>query len=220
MGGKELDTRAITIDDWFLRIREPDDGGPHPVVLLLHGWTGDENSMWVFASRLPAHYLLIAPRGLHESPIGGYSWYPIRDKSWPTMDDFRPAVSALIDLIDNWPVATAPAADFNNLRLAGFSQGAALAYAFTLLHPQRVRAVAGLAGFLPEGASLSVHGNPLQGMPVFVSHGTRDKLVPIGRAREAVQFLQEVGAEVTYCESDAGHKLSTDCFRGMEVFFR
>lgn len=214
-----LDTQTIQIDDWVLRIREPDGEGPHPVVLLLHGWTGDENSMWIFASRLPEQYLLIAPRALHPALIGGYSWYPMKDKSWPTLDDFRPAVRALTELIEDWPAYASPAADFSNLRLAGFSQGAALSYAFALIHPERVRALAGLAGFLPEGASVAVYGNPLQGMPAYVSHGTQDKLVPIERARQAVQFLGKVGAEVTYCESDAGHKLSVDCFRGMEAFF-
>jgi len=33
--------------------------------------------------------------------------------------------------------------------------------------------LAGLAGFLPEGASVSVYGNPLLGIPVYVSHGTQ-----------------------------------------------
>ncbi|MBL7161337.1 MAG: hypothetical protein ISS57_01940 [Anaerolineales bacterium] len=140
----EFETRTIMIDDWVLRIRESEGDGPHPVTLLLHGWTGDENSMWIFASRLPENYLLIAPRGLHEAPIGGYSWHPIKDKSRPTIDD--------------WSIT--PRADFSDLRLAGFSQGAALAYAYALLHPERVRALAGLAGFLPEGASVSVWGYP------------------------------------------------------------
>ncbi len=216
----ELETRTIEINDWVLRVREPEGDGPHPVVLLIHGWTGDENSMWIFASRLPEHYLLIAPRGLHEAPIGVYSWYPMIDQSWPTMDQFTPAVHSLIELIDGWPPSSTSAADYSNLRLAGFSQGAAMAYAFALLHPERIRALAGLAGFLPEGASLAVHGDVLEGMPVYVSHGTQDEHVPIERARKAVRFLGQVGAEVTYCESDAGHKLSADCFRGMEVFFK
>jgi len=81
----EFETRTIMIDDWVLRIRESEGDGPHPVTLLLHGWTGDENFMWIFARKLPENYLLIAPRTLHPTPIGGYSWYPIKDKSWPML---------------------------------------------------------------------------------------------------------------------------------------
>jgi hypothetical protein len=41
-------------------MREPEDTGPHPVMALIHGWTGDE-FMWIFANRLPKDQLLIAP---------------------------------------------------------------------------------------------------------------------------------------------------------------
>jgi phospholipase/carboxylesterase len=126
-------------------------------------------------------------------------------------------VDALLDLIDLWP--DVPAADFSRIRMAGFSQGAALAYTFALLHPGRLLSLAGLAGFLPDGASVHVQDRPLEGLPVYVSHGINDQLVPVARARQGVQLLKQAGARVTYCESDAGHKLSAGCFNGMEVFF-
>ncbi len=210
---------SIEIEDWVIRYRLPPGRGPHPVIWLFHGWTGDEDSMWIFAARLPENYLLLAPRGLHPTPLGGFSWHPLKEgKSWPEVDDFRPAVEKIIALIDHWPAF--PAADFSQMRLAGFSQGGALAYAFTLLHPKRVASLAGLASFLPEGAATHLEGHPLHGLPVYISHGTQDKLVPIERARQAVQLLDQAGAKVWYCESDVGHKLSADCFRGMEVFFQ
>ncbi len=214
-----LETKTIQIEDWVVRLRVPEGAGPFPVILLLHGWTGDENSMWIFAGGLPDNYLLIAPRALSESPIGGYSWYPMQEgKKWPVVEDFMTAVQGLLQLMEDWAVPEAPA-DFTNLRLAGFSQGAALTYAFGLVHPERVTALAGLAGFLPEGSSTITSGEPLRGKPVYISHGTQDKIVPVEKARQAVRLFDQIGAEVTYCESDSGHKLSADCFRGMKVFF-
>ena len=88
------DTKTVSIDDWTLRTRTPQGSGPFPLFLLLHGWTGDENSMWIFASRLPQGCMMIAPRGPHAAPNGGYAWYPHR-QSWPEMEDFRPAVDRL-----------------------------------------------------------------------------------------------------------------------------
>jgi len=55
-----LDT--IQIEDWVIRRRIPAGAGPFPLFVLLHGWTGDENAMWIFASRLPAGAMLLAPR--------------------------------------------------------------------------------------------------------------------------------------------------------------
>lgn len=213
------EVKSLEIEDWVIRYRSPDGIGPHPVVWLFHGWTGDENSMWIFASRLPNKYLLLAPRGLYSTPLGGYSWHTMTEgKTWPQVEDFLPAVNQVIDLMDNWSAA-APAADFSKFRLAGFSQGGALAYSFAMFHPDRVLALAGLASFLPEGAIKYLQGNKFKEMPVFVSHGKKDKLVPIAKARQSVQLLDQAGAQVTYCESDMGHKLSADCFKGMGVFF-
>ncbi|MBN1668874.1 MAG: hypothetical protein JW862_17410, partial [Anaerolineales bacterium] len=147
------DLQTFETRQWVIRYRQPKGPGPYPVVWLLHGWTGDEDSMWIFAAKLPEHFLLLAPRGLHSTPMGGYSWHPIQStKAWPWVADFQPAVQALLDLMTGWP-DDAPRADFSSLRLAGFSQGGAFAYTFAMLHPQRVRALAGLATFLPDGAT-------------------------------------------------------------------
>jgi len=211
---------SIQIDDWIIRYKSPDEPGPHPVIWLLHGWTGDEDSMWVFASRLPKHYLLLAPRGMYSTPMGGYSWHTMSStKIWPKVDNFFPAIEKLNNLMANWP-AIAPAADFSRFRLAGFSQGGALAYSYALLNSPRIIALAGLASFLPDGAAVYLKDNRLQGLPIYISHGIRDQMVPIARARQAVQLLDRAGAQVSYCESDVGHKLSADCFKGMEVFFQ
>ncbi len=51
----------LELDHWIIRVREPESTGSYPVILLLHGWTGDENAMWVFANRLPRNSLLISP---------------------------------------------------------------------------------------------------------------------------------------------------------------
>jgi phospholipase/carboxylesterase len=211
--------QILETGDWIIRYRLPDGVGPHPVIWLLHGWTGDEDSMWIFASRLPEHYLLLAPRGLYSAPIGGYSWYPMSSgKAWPQVADFHPAIEKLCWLMDQWP-ETAPPADFSRFRIAGFSQGGALAYSFAMLHPKHIISLAGLASFLPDGAEEYLHKSHLNEVPVFISHGTKDHLIPVERARQAVKQLQQAGAQVHYCESDKGHKLSADCFRGMETFF-
>ena len=200
--------------EWVYRTSKPDAAGPHPVILLLHGWTGNENSMWVFTPRLPAKCLFIAPRGLYPAARGGYSWH-IQLNTWPRMEHFQPAVDALMDLLT---AKLFPEGDFSELQLVGFSQGAALAYTFTLLHPERVASLSALSGFLPEGATTVPSTTHVNGLPVFITHGTKDGLVPVERARQAAEAMDRVGAKVTYCEHDVGHKLSVNCFRGLETF--
>ena len=212
----ENNLQAIQVGEFVLRQRVPQGEGPHPVLLLLHGLTGDENVMWVFTNRLDERYLILAPRGLHPAPSGGYSWHPNSKEGFATIADLQPAVNALVELLrsENFPQA-----DFSRLRAIGFSQGAALTYALGLLHPHLLGAFAGLSGFLPEGAEAVIDSRPLEGKTAFVAHGTQDETVPVEHARRAVGLLEEAGAQVTYCEEDVGHKLSAPCFRGMESFF-
>lgn len=207
--------RTIEIDGWTVKVQTPAGSLSHPVLLLLHGWTGDENAMWVFESRLPQDSMLIAPRGLYTTPLGGYGWHPYRANSWPWVDDFNPAIEALRAILNGEHF---PEADFARLGILGFSQGAALAFALALLHPAEVCSLAGLSGFLPEGAQALARNRPLIDKRIFMAHGTQDELVPVERARQAVKTLEEAGAQVTYCEDDVGHKLSATCLDGLERF--
>jgi len=210
------ETQLIHLDGWPMRLRLPATPSPHPLILMLHGWTGDENAMWIFAARLPAEALLVAPRGLYPSALGGYGWHPEVAGAWSSVSDFRPAAQKINEILipENFP-----SADFSSLRLVGFSQGAALAFVYALLYPAQVKSLAGLSGFLPDGAGSLVEGQPLRDRPIFMAHGTRDELVPVERARRAADLLRQAGAQVHYCEDDVGHKLSLDCFRALQTFF-
>jgi|SRR3990172_1480316 len=209
--------KTIDINGWITRIHAPTTVDPQRMILMLHGWTGDEQVMWVFAERLPADVLLVAPRGPYKTPLGGYGWHVHKQRVWPWVDDFLPAIDGLESLLGEGQIAKF---GLTNVSLIGFSQGAALAYAFAMLRPYRVESVAGLSGFLPEGAEALARNKPLYGKPVFIAHGTQDELVPVSLARSAVEVLESAGAQVTYCEDDVGHKLSANCFNGLEEFFR
>jgi len=219
----EVKIENRTIGDWVLRVRIPPGPGPHPVIAMIHGLSGNEDVMWVFSSRLPENALLIAPRALHPAPGGGYSWHPKIGRKWPDLKDLEPAMNALLELLSP---ANFPEGDFSQIDLVGFSQGAALCYALTIGHPEKVRRLAVLAGFLPEGADEAVlRGSetgrrPLEGKPVFITHGTRDERIPVEKARRAAELFDEAGAKVTYCEDDVGHKLSANCFRALQSFFQ
>jgi phospholipase/carboxylesterase len=193
--------------------------------LLIHGWTGNENVMWIFTYRLSPRYLILAPRGLYPAPEGGYGWEPRLQPSWPKVEDFRPAIDDLLYLLDdlgngdNRSLSNVVRPDFSKLNILGFSQGAALAYTLALLYPERVQRLAGLAGFLPEDAADLVGSRPLLDKPVFIAHGRLDKRVPVERARTSVSLLEEAGANVSYCEGEVGHKLAAPCFKRLEQFF-
>jgi phospholipase/carboxylesterase len=212
-----LNNNKISIDQWPMRVHYPTGNGPFPVILMLHGWTGDENSMWVFTSRIPANALVIAPRALYPAEIGGYSWHPAITNAWPSVSDLQSSVQRIFEAIS---ARNFPEGDFSNFNLIGFSQGTALAYSMTIMYPERIASLVGLSGFMPDGAAAWLSNNRFKGLPVFIAHGTKDHLVPIDKGRTSVELLEKAGALVTYCEDDVGHKLSAKCFHGLEAFYQ
>lgn len=203
------------VSGWSVSQFSPEGNGPHPVLLLIHGWTGDENVMWIFARRLSQKFLMIAPRGLYPSPGGGYGWQKDIQAGFPDYTQLQPSAEHLLEWLNTDHFSTA---DFDRLAAIGFSQGAALVYTAALLQPERFKVLVGLSGFLPSGLEALLASQPLSGKPVFVAHGSLDELVPVDRARQAVELLEQAGARVSYCEEDVGHRLSVSCFRSMELF--
>jgi phospholipase/carboxylesterase len=212
------DTQLISFAGWTLRARASQSA--RRLLVLLHGWTGDENSMWIFARRLSSAYWMIAPRAPHPAEPGGFSWRDMQTDAfgWPSFETLSPAVSGLIRLIDGYSASVG--IDSAQFDLMGFSQGGAMVNLMALLHPDRVRKVAVLAGFVPPGAEGLVAQKPLTGKNIFVAHGTQDQMIPLDRARASLALLEQAGAQVTYYEDEVGHKLGANGLRALEEYFR
>lgn len=209
-------SNIVEYGDWVIRQRLPGNFATARLMLLLHGWTGDENSMWIFAPRIPENYMILAPRGTTSTPLGGFGWENTGVASWPRADDFQTAIQDLFNLVDS---INYPGVSVDQIDIMGFSQGAALAYTMMLKYPTRIGRLAGLSGFLPDGLGDEIMDHNLSGKKIFVSHGTRDDIVSLEKARNAVRDLKLAGADVIYCEEDVGHKLSAGCFRAMDDYF-
>lgn len=218
------ETTRFEQNGWTFRYRPPEkNGDPFRLLLLIHGLTGDENVMWIFTRKLPSDYGMLAPRGPVSVGSGGFGWVlpePGEEsqegpRRWPALTEFAPVVESLIEQVDVWLALNRLRVE--SLDLMGFSQGAALAYAIALLHPERVGRVAALAGFLPgvEGPLPAA----LRGISFYIAHGRKDTTVPVEYAHQAVQRLEQAGADLTTCESDVDHRLSAECLHGLNAFF-
>jgi phospholipase/carboxylesterase len=209
-----LDTTLTNFENWTLRVRP---GTGRRILLLLHGWMGDENSMWIFTRHFPAEYWIITPRAPNVAQQGGYSWRaPAPRGSWPTIDLFRPSIAALLEFLEHF--ANANNLDASTVDVAGFSQGGALTFTLGALHPARVQKMGILAGFAPEAAEQILTPGLLNGKNIFLAHGTLDEMVPIAMARRTIQLLEAAGAQVTYSESEVAHKLSAEGLKALENY--
>jgi len=92
--------------------------------------------------------------------------------------------------------------------LGGFSQGAVMSYALGLGRGRATPAgILALSGFMPtvEDFELDLEGR--EGYPVAIGHGTHDPVIGVECGRQARDRLQDVDADVLYCESAMAHSL-------------
>ena len=201
-------------------VRIPPDAGDDnlvPVAVMLHGWGGDEGSMWIFRQAIPPGTAIITPRAPLDLEDDGYAWF-YRDnplhltdpeslvETIEKVDDF------LTQLPQLYPVDPA------RLVLIGFSQGAAVSNSLVMARPELVAGVALLSGMGFQLPELIPQVMSLAGLPVFIAHGTRDEIVPLSAAQEACETYQQLGAEVTYGEYNVGHKMHTQGIKDLRAW--
>jgi len=200
---------------------EPTGDGPHPTILVLHGWGANALDLLGLAPHLGAGgYLVLAPQGPIEVPIGngavGYGWFPITMGAPPDPLAFARASDALERFLAaaqrRYPIAA------EKLVLLGFSQGGVMAYALALRQPKTFAALAALSSWFAPGIPAPAEAGRLAGLSALVQHGTRDELISIDRGRQSVERLRELGADVTYREYEMGHEISAASLRDLVAF--
>jgi phospholipase/carboxylesterase len=185
------------------RVRMPATSTPArlPAVMLLHGWTGDEMAMRIFQQAVPAGAMAISPRGVVTAE-GGFGWV---DRQGGDLS-YAGGVAALREFVRRLPEVYP--VDPARVVMVGFSQGGAIGLSLAITDPERVAAVAVLAGYLPDWARAQITPASLAGRPMFIGHGTLDTTVPLARAAVMREALEAAGADVTYHEYPTGHKVN------------
>ena len=168
---------------------------PAPLALTLHGAGGSARSGITHFLHLAdtAGVVLLAPES--------------RGGTWDVlMGGYGPDVE-FIDRTLEWAFDRL-ALDTRRLSITGFSDGASYALSLGLTNGDLfTRAIAFSPGVM---APATRRGKP----PVFVSHGTRDRVLPIERcSRRIVPQLNCAGYQVRYREFDGPHTVSESIVR-------
>ncbi len=92
---------------------------------------------------------------------------------------------------------------FENIVLAGFSQGGSLALYTGLTYPKRLGGIMALSAFMP----LQQYLKPTQPkqIPIFMAHGEEDLTVPMAWGSATMEQLKERGYQVAWHEYPMPH---------------
>ena len=117
-----------------------------PLLLLLHGYGGDEHGFDAISAALSDHFVTAALRGPRDASLPGvpsFCWFQVDERVLPLPGQPEESVAAVLDWLDD---ITAARGTPSAIGLLGFSQGAALALQLLRTEPERWSAVVALAG--------------------------------------------------------------------------
>jgi phospholipase/carboxylesterase len=181
-------------------------GEPAGALVLFHGRGADEHDLHPLLDLLdPDRRLLgVTPRGPLALPPGGAHWYALQQVGYPDRDTFLATYAEVGGWLDGFLEEQGISHDATVL--GGFSQGAVMAYSFSLgAGRPRPAALIALSGFIPtvEGFELDLTDIP----PVAIGHGTYDPVISVEFGRQARKILEEAGASVLYREYPLPHTI-------------
>ncbi len=178
--------------DAILQLPAKPSTSPLPLLVLLHGAGGSAAGILrrLGTAADDAGVAVLAPDS--------------RDTSWDAIGgDLGPDVVFLNRALER--VFETTSVDPARVSVGGFSDGASYALTLGLINGDLFRRVVAFSpGFV-------VPGDPHGKARFFVSHGTRDEILPIDRcSRRIVPALQKAGYDVTFREFDGGHTIPPD----------
>jgi predicted esterase len=183
--------------DAILQIPKNTSTSPLPLLVMLHGATQSaEDMFWYLGStHEEAGVAVLAPNS--------------RDTTWDAIGwggGFGIDVEYLNRALER--VFETTAVDPARVALGGFSDGATYALSLGLINGDFFKSLIAFSpGFLIEGEP---HGKPR----IFISHGTRDHILPIDRCgRRIAADLKAGGYDVTFREFDGDHEIPADVAR-------
>lgn len=182
---------------------EPKQPATHAIIWL-HGLGADGNDFAPLVPHLtpPVAVRFVFPHAPH-LPVtinGGMrmpAWYDILSMSIDREVDetqLRASATEVHKLIER-EIERGISAE--NIILAGFSQGGAVAYEAALSYAKPLRGLLALSTYLATADSIQLH-DANRKLPILVQHGSQDPVVPEALGRQAYTWLQQHNYKVSY----------------------
>ena len=209
-------SEVATPHSWPLRTFLPrgyEPNYPYPLLVFLHGQGSTEEEILRLAPRLSRrNYVCIAPRGpvaLSPRANGQLAC------SWGNGDEDDPRVEeyvlrAIEQTRRNYHVHS------ERIYLAGFREGAALAYRLGLLYPEY------FAGVISLNGAMSRRGGPLLRLPdvrklrVLIGHGIANPIIPLTLARQDYRLFYSAGLPIQMRTYPTTHRIHAEMLRDID----
>lgn len=197
-------TTTLNILGYKHKYLPANSGDDSPTLLLLHGTGGNEDDLVPLAQRLAPTANLLSPRG------------NVLENGMPRF--FRRIAEGVLDFEDlkfrtgemaKFIETASSTYLFNPAKVIvlGYSNGANIAVSLLWNYP---KSLAGAILIRPMMAIEPVAIPDLSNIPVFISGGIRDRVIPSGDPQRLAELLKSADADLTLSMRDAGHEITRE----------
>lgn len=188
----------------FEHVFEPGSDERAPVILALHGTGGNEHDLLPFAKDLLPGAPILSPRG-KVTENGMSRFFERKAHGVFDLADFEYRAHELAAFAHQAMVLY----KLQNRRFVavGFSNGANIAYGLLFLEPALLAGAVLLRPMYPHPMEAEQR---LDGVPVLISQGMHDPMIPNDQPMRLGNDLEAVGAVVTLQREEAEHRLTSN----------
>jgi phospholipase/carboxylesterase len=193
-------------DDALQRPHVWEPGSGSPPLLLLHGTGGDEHDLLVLREHLAPDAPVLSPRGTVSEHGMARFFRRVREGVFDE-DDLRHQTDDLAAFLTAAEQKYGVAA--GSWLAVGFSNGANMASALLLRHPESLAGAVLIAAMVPFQED-EPKDDALAGKPVLIVNGNRDPMATAEQTTRLTEQLRRRDAEVELLSFDGGHTIHGD----------
>ncbi len=183
------------------------------LLLLMHGVGSNEDDLFGLAPHVPAHFHVLSLRAPNVLGAGAYAWF-----EFGVTAQGERVINEAQEVASRQTVAQTVASAAQQLGIApgrvvvgGFSQGGIMALSLLLTQPALLQAAMVLhSRLLPQVLPLVAPPEALQGRQLWLSHGTRDQVIPLANAHATRTFVTTLPVDLHYVEFPNAHEITGD----------
>ena len=196
------------------------DRGSAPVhsIIWLHGLGADGSDFIEVAEmiNLPVAMRYIFPHA-PKKPVtinGGFimpAWYDIAELDIAAKQDAAGIHASQLEIEKFIAHEISRGISAENIFLAGFSQGGAVALHTGLRHSSKLAGIIALSTYLPLTDTLSNEISlSASKTPIFFGHGKHDSVVPYELGKQSADKLKQLGIQIEWHEYAMQHSVNAD----------
>ncbi len=178
----------------------------YPLIVFFHGAGGNEEQILRLAPKISRRNFIAiglrAPVCLGPNPKGemAYSWNDLPNLS--VVEDYF--LQAVQQTRRTYHVHS------ERIYLAGFAEGAEMAYRFGLMMPEKIAGIISLNGCMPRCDPPRLPWDAVRGLRLFQAHGIANAKIPLTLAKEDYRLFYAAGADVEFKTYATTQRLHSD----------